>query len=186
MFTIARAASAAMGWNTLIKNYSTCGRSISGLTGSACLFVVIVVITIHEQGLVTKNSSFRNDFWWYSVCPILLGQMGIWQNWLSSMVEHPNQSQPNRLDTLQRIRKVSTEFQFLIHPDLRFTRHALQSISRWRGWRTSWLNWRSRTRRAWRDPTSTTPTARSRSSRGWPERLPRSVGQHSLKLFKII
>ena len=38
------------------------------------------------------------DFGHYTVCPVLLGQMGIWAVLavlLGKMMEHPNQSQPN-------------------------------------------------------------------------------------------
>ena len=34
-----------------------------------------------------------------TVCPVLLGLMGIWQKQLGKMVERPNQSQPNHKST---------------------------------------------------------------------------------------
>ena len=37
-----------------------------------------------------------HGFWCFTFCPILLGQMGAWRNWLGSYrLEHPNQSQFN-------------------------------------------------------------------------------------------
>ena len=72
--------------------------AINGLLDDAALEVGFVACDIDiVQGVPSEQRlGFVDlDFECSTVCPTLLGPMGIWQKRLGKMVEHRNQSQPN-------------------------------------------------------------------------------------------